>query len=147
MGGKKMVTCFLCKFEFCFTWNFFVSQVFNRCFFGCIAVKATFCWKIVHRTETSGTPFVSASRISLWLEQFWSDQPFIYNLCCLMKIWGAGLCGWVGPVSPLEVLPGCKVYKTLRACLGMFLNIVSEKQFSRTVFKTVLLCFLEQKFV
>ncbi|KAJ0089320.1 hypothetical protein Patl1_31429 [Pistacia atlantica] len=21
---------------------------------------------------------------------------------CLMKIWGAGLCGWVGPVSPLE---------------------------------------------
>ncbi|RVW27384.1 Protein breast cancer susceptibility 2-like B [Vitis vinifera] len=30
-------------------------------------------------------------------------QPFIYNLCCLMKIWGAGLCGWVGPVSPLEV--------------------------------------------
>ena len=49
-----------------------------------------------------------------------------------MKIWGAGLCGWVGPVSPLEVLPGCKVYKTLRACLGMFLKIVSGKQFSRT---------------
>lgn len=27
-----------------------------------------------------------------------------YVLVCPVKIWGAGLCGWVGPVSPLEVI-------------------------------------------
>lgn len=30
--------------------------------------------------------------------------PLAHCLFCPVKIWGAGLCGWVGPVSPLEVL-------------------------------------------
>lgn len=29
--------------------------------------------------------------------------PAAYSLYCHLKIWGAKLCGWIGPVSPFEV--------------------------------------------
>lgn len=38
------------------------------------------------------------------IKAFCSELLLSYSLLCLMKIWGAALCGWAGPVSPLEVL-------------------------------------------
>ncbi|XWS43893.1 hypothetical protein CRYUN_Cryun16bG0143700 [Craigia yunnanensis] len=62
-------------------------QVLHGWCFGCIAMKAACSWKVVCRTENSA---------------FWKNSPRSYVIICPLKIWGAGLCGWVGPVSPLK---------------------------------------------
>lgn len=41
---------------------------------------------------------------SSWLDNLQLGIPIANSLCCHWKIWGAELCGWVGPVSPLQVI-------------------------------------------
>lgn len=64
-------------------------------------------------------------------------MPLPYSLFFPVKIWGAGLCGWLAPVSPLEVLSGLffvvellEMFSlSLQACLRLLLQF----QVSRTV--------------
>jgi hypothetical protein len=80
----------------------FLLQVFYKCHFRCTIVKAIGCWKIVCRTKASGNVLalylfilLSTTITQIILTEF----LFIF----LVQMWGAGLCGWNGPVSPLEV--------------------------------------------
>lgn len=58
----------------------------------------------------AGKLFVGQKLRVIWsfpsslIRKFLLELPLAQSVFCPVKIWGAGLCGWVGPVSPLEVL-------------------------------------------
>jgi len=82
----------------------FPLQVFNECYFRCSIVKATGCWKIICGTEA---PSNVLSVFVVYLT-FLDCAAFIMlnSVYIYMQLSGAGLCGWNGPVSPLEVFYG-----------------------------------------
>jgi hypothetical protein len=67
------------------------------------------------------------------------ELSIVYSLFCPVQIWGAGLCGWVGPVSPLEVLTGfifllnLNCSKSLLSVFGGLSEVFIWFQVSRTV--------------
>lgn len=120
MGGKRSANVSACSTSLFLHKSecIFGSQVFNRISFGCTIVKATCRRKTVCGAETSSEIFASVLFIS---DIFLEHLPLAYSsIFFVVKIWGAGLCGWVGPVSPLEVLVSFRCLDEVESC-GSFL--------------------------
>lgn len=56
------------------------------------------------RVTCSFVPFLLFFYYFPLIRKFPLELLLPYSLFCPVKIWGAGLCGWFAPVSPLEVL-------------------------------------------
>lgn len=91
-----------------------------------LCLKVVFACAFTYLTKHNVTPFLAFSQRLLCWPTFISDiflehLPLAYSsIFFVVKIWGAGLCGWVGPVSPLEVLVSFRCLDEVESC-GSFL--------------------------